>query len=712
MEYFKQFEKLIAQNDLPSNVKLWQEYCLCDEIEADELIAILEVIKESTLASSMGCYVDEILALWSHIKDEKKKDRAICLIFDLQTTNTNELSNLALEYLTDKYSKNTENFEQKMRLIGLRDKRTFSGAISHFNILNHMIMGNFFIHTGGWGVGEVLEISMLREQMVMEFDYVAGFKELSFANAFNVLVPIEKDHFLARRFGDPDTFETFAMKNPVEILKMLLGDLGPKTALEIKDEICELIIPEENWQKWWQQARTKMKKDTYIQVPSSLKGTFHLSHDELTHESKLLKALNKKPDANTLIEMIYSFMRDFNSAFKSQKFKDSIIDSLKDILKEEISDAQELQIFFILQDLGEKKAENLNELISQYTAHEKIFHDIHVVTYKKRFLILLHKNYKEFAVLFGNILLTCEQNPIRDYICTELIASENIEILTKIVDLILTDPIQAGPLFHWYFQKVMQGKNLPRANDKGDFLQAFFTLLYQLEIAQSNRDLVKKMVQFLINKRFVMVREVFKVTSKGMVEEILLLASKCQSLTDHDMKILYSLAQVVHESLGADKVESEEEKEIVWTTQKGYQKLKERIEEIATVEAIETAREIEAARAHGDLRENSEFKAALEKRDRQQSELKMLSNQMNHIRVLTKNDIDTKKIGIGVVIEMKDTEGKKENYTILGPHDADVENNILSFQSQLAKNLMNHGTGEKCDIKGKQYTILSIKSFL
>ena len=41
---------------------------------------------------------------------------------------------------------------------------------------------------------------------------------------------------------------------------------------------------------------------------------------------------------------------------------------------------------------------------------------------------------------------------------------------------------------------------------------------------------------------------------------------------------------------------------------------------------VENAREIEAARALGDLRENSEFKFAQERRARLQSELKTLSS--------------------------------------------------------------------------------------
>jgi hypothetical protein len=90
--------------------------------------------------------------------------------------------------------------------------------------------------------------------------------------------------------------------------------------------------------------------------------------------------------------------------------------------------------------------------------------------------------------------------------------------------------------------------------------------------------------------------------------------SKCQAFTDHDQKILISLAEVVHPSLVIAKGSREEakfDKDTLWTTEAGYLKTKNRIEQISHVEIVDNAREIEAARALGDLRENSEYKLRL-----------------------------------------------------------------------------------------------------
>ncbi len=364
------------------------------------------------------------MVLWEILPPGEGKDTVFRLIFDIQTTNEMNLAEIAINYLNNKY-KDDPHFQQKLRLIGLRDKINFEGAISNFELLTHMKVGNFFIHTGGWGVGEVIDVSILREQISLQFDYVAGHKDLSFANAFKTLIPISKDHFLARRFGDPENFEAFAKKNPVETIHLLLRDLGNKTAGEIKDELCDLVIPEKDWARWWQTTRTRLKKDTMIEIPEQLRGVFKLRREEVTHEDRLVKALEKSPNADTLIEMIYSFMRDFPGALKNEEFKASLVKQLSDVLThKEITGSQEIQILFILQDLGHEKAKDLGGIIAKFSNPIDIVNKIHVLAYKKRLLTEIKKIRQEWPGIFSDLIISIDQNPLRDYLLDELLDSE------------------------------------------------------------------------------------------------------------------------------------------------------------------------------------------------------------------------------------------------------------------------------------------------
>lgn len=716
MEYYKQFQTHIDHNDLPQVVNLWQEYCLSEEIDPEEYIEILTAIKKAPMADSFGVYADQGLLLWEHMKPDAKKDTVFKLIFDIQTTNSPELAALALAYIHDKY-KNDPLMDQKIKLVGLRDKVFFKGAIANFELLTHMKIGNFFLHTGGWGIGQLIEVSMLREQLTLEFDYIAGHKEVSFANAFKTLIPVTKDHFLARRFGDPEAFEVFAKQHPVETIHMLLRDLGPKTAAEIKEELCELVIPENEWQKWWQMTRTKLKKDTLIEAPESVRDSFRLRKDEISHEERLKKVLKSSPDLNSLIESVYSFIRDFPSAIKNQEFSQFLIGEISNILStSEITASQEIQLLFILQDLNYPKANAVSQIVAKTPNLEEVAQQIHILSYKKRILVEIKNNCENWTGIFTNLLFLIDQNLLRDYLLDELLAAKKDKLVASKIEELLVSPEISPNTFLWYFQKIISDEDYPYSDQEGKdrFFESFFILLHRIEQNSAHKDLVKKMLNFLSAGRFANVRKLFQHESIEVVQEILLLSTKCQSLTDHDIKILHSLAEVVHPSLsqmrkGGDEEEAES---IIWTTREGFAKVQERIEKIGTVEIVDVAREIEIARSHGDLRENSEFKFAQERRARLQSELKFLSSQIQSMRILTKEDIDTNQIGIGTIAELKDPQGKKITYTFLGPWDADPEHNILSIESKIGKDLKGLKVGDRCKVKDHDYSIASISSYL
>ncbi len=718
MGYLEHFESALESQDANALLRLWEEYTSSDTINGEDLKEILIAIKNSSLSEYVGRHIERILPLWQKLEKSELSDEILKLILDLEETDPEQLRVLALDYLERRYKQDPQ-FNEKMRIVGMRGKgESFKAVISHFELLNHMKKGKYVFHTGGWGVGEVMDISMLREQVSIEFDYVPGRKDISFKNAFNCLIPIPDDHFLALRFGSPDVLEEKAKKNPVEVIHMLLRDLGPKTAGEIKDELCELVIPAPEWNRWWQAARSKVKKNTLIESPEDLSGSFRLLKKEITHEEKLQKALETKPDADTLIQMVYSFMRDFSESLKSVQFKASLLEKLKELLSfKEITKAQEVQIHFFIQDLSNQKDYPFTkELIKNWEAPAEILKEIAIQAFKKRALTEIKQLRADWKDVFLKMLFIVDQVVLRDYLLTELLATDAKAATIKKLEDLAAYPSQNPEAFIWYFQKIMIDPSMPfgDAHGKSRFFESFLVLLSYLERTGEDRDLIKKMHSIMSASRFATVRHIMKEATLRDVQEFLLLVTKCHSLSDHDIKIFHSLAEVVHPSLAKKnkKKEAEPEEEVIWTTQEGYQKIQKRIEKIGTEETVENAKEIEIARAHGDLRENAEFKSALEKRDRLQAELKFLSDQVNHCRIITQDDITTDRVSVGVTVECKKANGEKVTYTLLGPWDADPDRGILSFQSKLAQSMKGLKVGDKFKVQGEEYTIASIRSAL
>lgn len=727
MSYLKEFLQHVAHHDYPPFLRLWEEYCSGDEIDAPEVIEILKAAKEAQFSEYFGKHVERILPLWNNMPEGEEKHEIFRLIIDIETINSLKLREMVFEYLKAKYSSD-KLFNEKMKLIGMRDKDgkdSFQGAISNYELLSHIDKGKFVFHTGGWGVGEIVDYSLIREQLGIEFDYVPGKKDISFEMAFKTLIPVPNEHFLARRFGNPDALEKLAKEEPVTVVKMLLKDLGPKTASEIKDELSDLVIPSKEWTKWWQSARTKLKKDTLVDTPDDIRKPFSLRRSEVTHEERLQKALESKPDASTLIQMVYSFMKDFPETLKNHEFKTRLHSKLTEMISyPEISKPQLLQLYFFLQDLSPSKkdhADKIVEIVRQFSstaALQDLINMIQILSFKKRVLVATREHRDDWKEIFLHLLLIVDQNTLRDYLLTELISDkQEAAVKEKLVEL-YTFPGKYPDTFLWYFSKVMSEKKLPFSDKAGrlKFFEALLILLSKVESDTEHREVVKKVHAIISGDRYAIVRQMMQEATADEVQEYLLLSTKCHSLSDHDIKILHSLAEVAHPSLAklkkSKKGHAEEEQETIWTTKEGFQKLQSRIQQIATVETVENAKEIEIARSHGDLRENAEFKAALERRDRLQSELKFLSDQMNKTRIITQADIQTDEVGVGCIVECHSKGGKEITFTLLGPWDADPDQNILAFQSKLAQAMRGHAVGDSFQFQGDDYLIKSIKSYL
>ncbi len=720
MSYLEEIRSQINLRDFAKLLVLWEEYATNDTVDVDEYLEILKVIKASDLAIPFGKYVEHGLLLWNLIDDPQKSYDVLRLIIDLQTTNTPTLADIATDVLKKKFVNDPE-YNERIRLSGLRSRQNFQGAISNYELLAHMKKGNFVFHTGGWDAGEIAEVSQVREQLAVEFEFVAGRKHFTFVNAFKTLIPLPNEHFLARRFSNPDLLEQQARDNPNEVIHALLRDLGPSTATEIKDELCELVIPEKDWTKWWQWTRSKLKKDPFVETPQTLKQPFLLRKAELTEKDMLQQALQQTVTPNEIILQCYNLVRDIPAVLKNPDVNKMLRSAMLGLLENPSADpavAIQVSIFFENTFNETLEERSVASLIQKNTNIPELIEQIEILAYKKRALVAVREHRQDAIPLFLHLFNALTSAPLREYVLKELNEGEGKAPLSDVINELLQTPTKNPELFIWYFQKIVskEGKDLPFSDRDSQhiFFESFLILFNSLELKLEYRELVKKMYALLSGQRFATVRQLLEGTSLEFVKEYLLLISKCQTLSDHDIKILRSLAEVVHPSLASKKktrAQSLTDGHIIWSTEEGYHKTKQRIQTIGTVEIIENAREIEAARAHGDLRENSEFKFALERRAHLQGQLKFLSEQLNRARIITKDDVNPNEASIGSLATIKQN-GKQETltYTILGPWDADPEKGILSFQSQLAQAIMGLKRGDIFRFRDEDYTLVELKT--
>src|SRR6058998_3891806 len=121
------------------------------------------------------------------------------------------------------------------------------------------------------------------------------------------------------------------------------------------------------------------------------------------------------------------------------------------------------------------------------------------------------------------------------------------------------------------------------------------------------------------------------------------------------------------------------------------QKLQEEVERLNHEISFVLPKEIEKARAHGDLRENSEYKAALERQQFAQARVHHLRLRLSKLSDVREQDIPRDCVGFGsrVTVEDLDTK-KKEVYALtLGEfvegEDGDGQEMSVSMASPLGR---------------------------
>ena len=135
-------------------------------------------------------------------------------------------------------------------------------------------------------------------------------------------------------------------------------------------------------------------------------------------------------------------------------------------------------------------------------------------------------------------------------------------------------------------------------------------------------------------------------------------------------------------------------------TKNGFIALEAELKNLKGVERPNIIAAIAEARSHGDLSENAEYSAAKEKQSFIEGRIQELEAVISRAQVIdpaqTKSDVI--RFGATVVVVDEDTEEEKK-YQIVGDYEADIEKNLISLSSPLAKALIGKEAGDIAEFR-------------
>lgn len=135
-------------------------------------------------------------------------------------------------------------------------------------------------------------------------------------------------------------------------------------------------------------------------------------------------------------------------------------------------------------------------------------------------------------------------------------------------------------------------------------------------------------------------------------------------------------------------------------TKAGFEKLKKDLEILKSVSIPENIRDIEVARAHGDLSENAEYSAAKERQSFLYGKVQELENNLATSNVINLKGLTNEKVVFGCYVSMEDTDsGEKIKCQLVGPYESDINQNKISVTSPIGKALIGKNIGDEISVK-------------
>jgi transcription elongation GreA/GreB family factor len=522
--------------------------------------------------------------------------------------------------------------------------------------------------------------------------------------AADSLQPIAGDHILALKAADLAGVKARAKNDPAGLVRTMLHSYGGKAT---PDQISQTLVPdvfsEAEFKRWWENAKKALKKDGHFSVPAKKGEPVELRDAPVSHAGEFVAAFTsarRLKDQLAALDQILKNIGEFSDpsvlvaplgtaeeqARKNQRLnpaqaleflvlRDEILDRLPTLPRKE--DAPTIAQF--LRD----EEKRLHELIGDLPAAKQ-----------KRVLAAIPAAFGEEWPSRALTLVARGSTRVAAEAARLLEDQGQLDVLLLGLDRAIREHSITSETLCWLC-KERDGAFADLMNPK--LLGAIIGALERDQFSETKRD--RRLHDLLLNDKELLPDLLDTATHEDLrdIMRKLMLTPVFEELNKRSL--LGRIIRIYPEMQAMVSGESDARQETLSVSWESLEKRKAEYDELVNKRIPENIREISAAREHGDLRENFEFKAAKE----MQRVLGRRRAEMERDLALARgNDFanpDTTQVSIGTTVTLRETtDGRLDVYTILGAWDGDPDKGIVSYQSALAQALMGHKVGEKLEI--------------
>jgi len=536
----------------------------------------------------------------------------------------------------------------------------------------------------GKGVGRVVDANLGLESFKVDFERNKGLM-VGFKAAPKLLQPLKPDHVLRRKIEAPEGLRVLA---PPELLRAVLQSYDrPLTAGEIRD-VLHGLVTEAGWTSWWNAAR---KHQQVVSSGGGARQTYRWADTDADALDSVWKAFQKADSRGKMDRLRKEGPRDR-----------TLRDRMAEVLTEVAENAADtdpglaFEIWFALERTG-GAPEDVDWAPDDLLAHQplRVFTGIEERLLRERAYVMTRERRDDWPNLFREAMAR-ETDPRALEILADGLAQGAPKELDRLLDNLLAQPHRMPAAFVWLAERAAVDEGL-RARNPLRLLQQILTALSRdefttnrlrlLALAESGNT-VPRLLAHLTEDQAVQAEEAVQRAAalepfqRDQLINAIHLRFRLQR-KETGPATLYAL----HESIDAKRQE---------------------LQQILSVDIPANRKAIEEARALGDLRENFEYKSARARHEYLNARAAALNGELNRARPIDTAGMNVSEVRIGSRVHLT-AAGQTRAITILGPWESQPEEDVISYESDLAKELLGKSVGATLDTAGESWTIARIE---
>lgn len=587
--------------------------------------------------------------------------------------------------------------------------------------LEAMQPGTYCIHRS-WGMGVIKAYDEQSGRMIIDFPEGRTGHAMDPVFCVDKLDILDKDDIRVKGQQDPSRIASLAKENPADLIVEILQQMPDNEAGETEIElILARTLGQQISKKWWTATKKLLVKDPRIAVPTRRNAPFVLREEPVKAEDEVMDEFFETKAPKKKINLASKLLA---LSVKHEDIKEALPNILKE-LAVSVAETKQLNLgerlygIWVRNDLARFIHEDVESLeptsASLVRSSDNLSHLAALIpaTHFSRYLDLITRVYPEDWQRLCLELLKNSSGKFTAECFQFMMERECEDLLSSTLQRWLLEQNLKAPVLVWIlknrnsrkYAKAVSGLMTPR------LLSAVFHAIDNEALQSSGNRRIPLADLLVEEKNGGVIEELLEEADKETAHDLATTLLLNQGFEDLSKKFLLarfikmfpSVQSIVDGEAEIQAPAASEEALIV--SQVSLDIRKKEYDNLISVRIPKNKEDIAEARAHGDLRENAEYKMARQEQDLLLARKSELERDIGRARVTDFSDAPKEIVGIGSVVELE-VESSKERtvYSILGAWDGVPEQNILSYQTPLARALISAKVGDtvSIDVDGHQ----------